>query len=225
LLDLLDCVCQTGERIPPRIDRSLVASTGGAVQILTTAGAKSFAVRRAERTSWQGEQHLLTHDILKQKTAFFIIPDFCLVHRNCAFSGFGIGGLGTEDKVEVAIHGDGNGFDAAGAEDLEVAIEGGTEADIVDVVVVAAVFDEQIGAALDGEGADLADVDGVVDHPGSDGLLDKERLFFEIDGGYQHRYQGKEIAREGQMGAGLGEISLMLSALGAASRLPSSPST
>jgi hypothetical protein len=199
LFDLLDCICQTGERIPPRIDRSLIASTGGAVQILTTAGAKSFAVRRAERATGQGEQHLFAHDILKQKTALFIIPDFCLVDGNCAFAGFGVGGLGAEDEVEVARHGDGDGFDAAGAEDLELALVGGAEADVVDVLVVAAMFDEEIGAALDGEGTDLTDVDGVVDHPGSDGLVDKERLLFEIDGGYQHSSQGKENAREGQM--------------------------
>ena len=194
MLDLLDCdrTCQTGERIPPRIDRSLIATAGGAVQILTTAGAKSFAVRRAERAAGQGEQHLFAHDILKQKTALFIIPDFCLVDGNCAFAGFGVGSLGTEDEVEVAVDGDGDGFDAAGAEHLELSFVGGADADIVDVVVVAAMFDEQIGAALDGEGSDLADVDGVVDHPGSDGLMDKERLFFEIDGGYQHRYQQED---------------------------------
>jgi hypothetical protein len=203
LLDLLDCICQTGERIPPRIDRSLFASTGGAVQILTTAGAKSFAVRRAERAAGQGEQHLFAHDILKQKTALFIIPDFCLVDGNCALAGFGVGGLGAEDKVEVAVDGDGDGLDAAGAEDLELAFVGGTEADIVDVFVMAAMFDEQVGAALDGEGTNLADVDGVVDHPGSDGLVDDKRLFFEIERGYQHRYQVKENGREGQMGRGL----------------------
>jgi len=167
---------------------------------LATAWAKSLAVRRAERTTGQGEKHLLTHDILKQKTALFIIPDFCLVDGNCSFAGFGIGFLGAEDEVEFAFHGDGNGFDATGAENFELAFIAGADADIADKVVGAAVFDEQVSLAVDGQGADLLDIRGVFDQARSELLVDDERFFFEIEGSNQHINKGMEIGAFGQMG-------------------------
>ena len=99
-----DCAGQTRERIPPRI-RSGVAVAGCKVQVLATARAKSLAVLFAERTAGQGEKHLFAHDILKRKTALFIIPDFGLVEGNCSLAGFGVGGLGAEDEVEIAVSG------------------------------------------------------------------------------------------------------------------------
>ncbi len=92
------------------------------VQVLTTAGAKPFAVRFAEGTAGQGEQHLLAHDILEQKTALLIIPYFGLIFRNGVLAGDGIGAFGAEDEVEIALERGGDGLDAAGAEDLEVAV-------------------------------------------------------------------------------------------------------
>ena len=106
----------------------------------------------------QGEEHLFAHDIFKGKSALFIVPDFGLVEGNCAFAGLGVGGLGAEDEVEVAAERGADGLDAAGAEELEVAGEGGADADVGDLLVVAAVFDDEVGAAGDGEGADLGDV-------------------------------------------------------------------
>jgi hypothetical protein len=198
LLDF-DCACQPGERVPARVGRSLIAVTGGAVQVLATAWAKSLAVRRAERAAGQGEKHLFAHDILKQKTALSIIPDFCLVDGNCSFPGGSICAFGTEDEVEFALHGNGDGVDAAGAEDFEVAFIAGAEADIADELVGAAVFDEKVGLAVDGQGADLEDVGGVVDQAGSELLVDDKRFFFEIEGSNQHINKGMEIGARGQM--------------------------
>lgn len=204
MLDLLDRnrICQTGERIPPRIGRSLLACTGCAVEILTTAGAKSFAVWRAERTSGQGEQHLLPHDILQQETTLFIIPDFGLVDGNCTLTGFGVGILRSEDEVEVAGEGGGDGLHAAGAEHLERPFVGGAEADIADGFAMAAVLDQQIGSPVHRQGTDLADIEGIVDDAGSDRLVDLQGVFFEIEGRDQHIYKGKEIGVEGQLPAG-----------------------
>ncbi len=78
----LELVRQTRKRIPSRIGRSLIAGAFCLIQILTTARAKPFAVRRTEGATRQGEQHLLAHHILKQKTALFIIPDFGLIRCN-----------------------------------------------------------------------------------------------------------------------------------------------
>jgi len=166
---------------------------------LATAWAKSFAVRRAERAAGQGEKHLFAHDILKQKTALSIIPDFCLVDGNCSFPGGGIGPFWAEDEVEFTFHGDGNWVDAAGAEDFELPFIAGSEADIADELVGAAVFDEEVGLAVDGQGADLEDVGGVVDQARSELLVDDKGFFFEIEGSNQHINKGMEIGACGQM--------------------------
>jgi len=132
------------------------------VQVLATARAKSFAVFLAERAAGQGEEHLFAHDILKGEAALFIIADFGLIGGDGALAGVSVGGLGAEDEVEGAGEGGGDGFDAAGAEEFEVAFVGGAEADVGDLLAVAAVFEDEVGAAGDGEGADLLDVGGVV---------------------------------------------------------------
>lgn len=182
----LDLVCQTRQRIPTRIGRSLVAGALCKIQILTTAGAKPLAVRLAEGTSWQGEQHLLAYHILKQKTALLIIPYFGLIFGNCVLAGGGIGGFGAKDEVEVAGEWGGDGLDAAGAEYLELSAKLGPEADVVDVGVGAAVLDEEVGQPFDGERAYLVDVGGVVQGTGGDGFIELERLINELERGNQH---------------------------------------
>lgn len=98
----LDLVSQTRQRIPTWIHGTLIAGALCKIQILTTAGAKPLAVRFAEGTTWQGEQHLLTHHILKQKTALLIIPYFGLVFGNCVLARDSIGPFGAEDEVKGA---------------------------------------------------------------------------------------------------------------------------
>jgi len=170
----LDLVSQTCQGIPTRVGRGLIAGALCKIQILTTAGAKSLAVRFAEGTTWQGEQHLLTHHILEQKTALLIIPYFGLIFSNCVFAGDGIGAFGAEDEVEMSFERGRDGFDAAGAEDLEVAGVGGADADVVDVGVGGAVLDEEVGLTFDGEWTYLMDVRGVVE--GGEGFVEVEGL-------------------------------------------------
>jgi hypothetical protein len=86
-----------------------VAVAGCEVQVLATARAKSLAVFLAERAAGQGEKHLFAHDILKRKTALFIIADFGLVRGNGSLAGVGVGGLRAEDQVEAAASGVGTG--------------------------------------------------------------------------------------------------------------------
>jgi hypothetical protein len=170
----LDLVSQTCQGIPTRVGRGLVAGALCKIQILTTAGAKPLAVRFAEGTTWQGEQHLLTHHILEQKTALLIIPYFGLIFSNCVLSGDGISAFGAENEVKIALEGGWDGFDAAGAEDFEVALVGGADADVVDVGVGGAVLHEEIGLAFDGEWAHLMDVRGVFESAGGDGFVELE---------------------------------------------------
>ena len=172
----LDLVSQTCQGIPTRIDRGLIAGALCKIQILTTAGAKPLAVRFAEGTTWQGEQHLLTHHILEQKTALLIIPYFGLIFRNCVLAGDGIGPFGAENQVKIALKGGWDGLDTAGAEDFEVAGVVGADADVVDVRVGGAMLDEEIGLAFDGQWADLVDVRGVVQNAGGDGFVEVEGL-------------------------------------------------
>jgi len=183
---------QTRERIPTRVGGG-VAVAGFEVQVLATARAKSLAVFLAERAGGQGEKHLFAHDILKQKSTLFIIPDFGLVEGDCALTGLGIGGLGAEDEVEVAGERRGDGLDAAGAEELEIALVGGAEADVGDLLTVAAVFDDEVGAAGDRKRSNLGDVGGVVEHAGGDGFREEERFLFELERGDKHVFKGRAL--------------------------------
>ena len=86
-------------------------------------------------------------------------------------------------RSKSPARGSGDGFDAAGAEDLEVAAVVGAEADVVDEVVGAAVFDDQFGSTFYGEGAGLAEVGGVVECSGGDGFVEFEGFVYELERG------------------------------------------
>lgn len=186
----LDLVSQTGQRIPTRIRRCLFAGADCEVLVLTTTRAEALTVRFAEGSSGQGQQHLLAHDVLEQKTALFIIPDFSLICGNCVFAHLAIGFGRAEDEVELASDGLGDWFNAASTEDLEVAVVGGAQANVVDLgasaALFAAVFDKEIGLSLDGQWGDLADVGAVVQRAGSDGLVDLEGFVEELGRGNDH---------------------------------------
>jgi hypothetical protein len=169
LLLLLDAGGETFKRLPPWIGISgtgAVACTG--VQVLPAVDAKSLAVLLAERTPGQGEQHLFPHDVLEQQTVLSIIPYFGLIFSNCAFSWLGVGVFRAEEEVEVAGERDGDRLDAAGAEDFEVALVIGADADVFDDLLGAAVFGDEVSFAFDGERAYLAGVGSVVDGAGRD---------------------------------------------------------
>jgi hypothetical protein len=48
-------------------------------------------------------------------------------------------------------------------------------------------LDQKIGHAFDRKRTDLADVGGVVQHTGSDGLLELKRLIDKLERGNQHK--------------------------------------
>jgi hypothetical protein len=191
----LELVSQTRQRIPTRIRRCLIAGAGDVVPILTAARAEALAVRLAEGSGRQGEQHLLAHDILQQKTALFIIPDFGLVGGNCVLPGLGVHAGGPEDQVELSLQRLGNRFNAPGAQNLKLAGIRGPQPDVLDLIVTlrvtaapfaAVVFHDQVGLALYGQLRDLADVGAVVQHTGSYGFVDRERLIEELNGRNKH---------------------------------------
>lgn len=200
----LDLVSQTRQRIPTRIRRCLFAGADCEVLVLTATRAEALAVWFAECSRGQGEQHLLAHDILEQKTALFIIPDFGLVGGNCVLAHHSVGLGGAEDEVEFAGEGLGDGLDAAGAKNLEVALVGGAEANVVDdgtrSALFAAVFDEEIGLTLYGKRGDLTNIGAVFEGAGGDGLVDLEGFVKELDRGNEHVFKGRTLVGWGQIG-------------------------
>jgi hypothetical protein len=200
----LDCAGQARERTPLQTCVGWVAIAGFEVQVLATARAKSFAVFFAERAARQGEQHLFAHDILKGKTAHFIIADFGLVEGNGTFAGVSVSGLRAEDEVEAAGERRTHRLHAAGAEEFEVAVVGGADADVGDLLAVAAVFNDEIGTAGDGERANLGDVGSVFEGAGRDGLVEEEGFVFELERGDDHalRVGRCRLQVNGRNGAG-----------------------
>ena len=80
----------------------------------------------------------------------------------------------------------GHGLDATGAEQLEVAVVGRAQADVGDMLAVAAMLDDEIGAAGDGQRTNLGNIRGIVERAGRDGFIEQERFFFELERGDDH---------------------------------------
>src|ERR1700752_5294475 len=72
----LDPAAESGQRLPARVTRTLVAGANLAVAVLAAARAKSLAVGLAQSPDRQRQKHLLPQHIFKQQTVFLIIPDF-----------------------------------------------------------------------------------------------------------------------------------------------------
>ena len=114
----------------------------------------------------------------------------------------GVGLSGAEDEVELTGEGLANGVDAAGAEDLEVTLVGGAEADVVYLgaraALFAAVLDEEIGLALYGQRSDLSDVRAVFECIGGDDFVDLEGFVEELDRGNEHVFKRRTLVGRGQ---------------------------
>jgi hypothetical protein len=186
----LELISQTRQRIPSRIRRCLFAGACCEVPVLTAARAEALAVRLAEGSGGQGEQHLLAHDVPEQKTALFIITDFGLVRGNCVLAGTGVDPEGAEDEVEIPLQGLRDRLYTPRAEDLEVALVMRAKADVLNLRVrpalLAAMLDDQVGLTLYRQRRDLPYVIAVVEDSGSEGLVDLEGLVEELYGSNEH---------------------------------------
>ncbi len=183
----LELVGQIPKRIPSRIGRDLIAGAFRLIQILTTARAKSLAVRRTESAARQGKQHLLTHHILQQKTALFIITDFGLICCNRALAEVRIGCFRPENEVKVPCQRYRHRFNAPRALNLEVGTVMRPQPDIVDMRARASMLDQQIGDAVDRQRTYLPDIRGIVQRTRSNDLIELKRLINELDRSNQHR--------------------------------------
>ena len=70
----------------------------------------------------------------------------------------------------------------------------GAEADVRDLLAVAAMLDDEVGAAGDRQRADLSDVRSVFERAGRDGFVEEEGFFFELERGDEHRLS---VGRQG----------------------------
>src|SRR5882762_8265965 len=117
-------------------------------QILAAVRAKSVRIGRADQAIGQGKKHLLAHHVLKHKSALFIIPDFCLCFRKCAFSANSIDTGGAEDQVEISLVLLFGGVGTAGAEEFETGGVVAPEPDVLDDLRAFPVFFNEFGAAF-----------------------------------------------------------------------------
>jgi hypothetical protein len=176
----------SSKRVPAEIYRPFLAAARGGIAIGAALRAEAFAVLPAERPTGQSQKYLLTHGVLQQQAALFIITDFRLVFRNCVLAGLIIHAAGPEDEVEVPAEELFDGFDAPGAEQFKRAGKVRAQTDIVDKVLGAAMFDDQFGLALELQGTNLADILGIVDRPRCEAFVQLERLFDELYGSDEH---------------------------------------
>jgi hypothetical protein len=177
---------EIGQRCPPRIALACFASTELGIPIPSTARAKSLAVLLAERSRGQGEQHLLAQYVLNRKTASFIVPDFGIGGRDGVFRAVYVDTGGAENEVEVFIEAMGHRIKAAGAGHFEVALVGGPQTDVVNLVVGPAMLGKEVGAAAHRHAVQLPDAGAVIDDAGRNGFAEFKRLPFQIEHGNQY---------------------------------------
>jgi hypothetical protein len=177
---------EIGQRCPPRIALASFASTELGIPIPSTARAKSLTVLLAERSRGQGEQHLLAQYVFNRKTASFIVPDFRIGGRDSVFRGVYVDTGGTEKQIEVFFQAMGDRIEAAGAGHLEVALVGGAQTDIVDMLMSPAMLGDEVGSAAYRHAVQLPDAGAVVDGAGRNGLAKLKRLPFQIEHCYQY---------------------------------------
>lgn len=166
--------------------------------------AKPLAGRCAERPVGQGKQYLLAHDILEHEPALVIIPDLGLFFRDGALAGGGIGVGGAEQEVKVSLERLRNGLEAAGAQQGEITGVAGAEADVLDDLLVAAMFEDELGAAVESEGAGLEDVRRVVDDTCGEAGINFERFPCEVCWGDDHGAAVDFLMADGRL-AGAGD--------------------
>jgi len=137
--------------------------TGGEVQILPAVNAKTLAILCTQGASGQGEQHLLTHHVLEQKTCLSIIPYFGLILGNCAFASLGIRVLRPKQQVEVALERHIHWLDTACAQYLKVALVARPHANVFDRLIRPAMLHDQVRFALDRKRPNLARIRRILD--------------------------------------------------------------
>jgi hypothetical protein len=177
---------EIGQRCPPRIGLTCIASTDLNIPILSTARAEPFAVLPAERPRGQGEQHLLAQYVLNRKTASFIVPDFRVGGRDCVFRSVHVDPGGPEKQIEVFFQAMGDRIETAGAGHFEVALVGRAQTDVVDMLVGPSMFGKQVSAAAYRHAVQLPNAGAVVDGAGRNGLAKLKRLPFQIEHCYQY---------------------------------------
>jgi hypothetical protein len=97
-----------------------------------------------------------------------------------------VGTFRTEDQVKLACNGHRDRIHAPRAQNLKISVVLRSDANIVYVIVRAAVFDDQIGLPFYRQRANLVKVRGVFESAGSDRFLEKKRFVDELDRGYKH---------------------------------------
>jgi hypothetical protein len=100
--------------------------------------------------------------------------------------GVGVGAQRAVNEVEVTLERLGNGGEAAGTLEFEVGGIVGADADVVDDVMGAIVFFDEVGAALDGERRGLANFFAEVDGSGCKGEVENYGLLLEGGNGDAH---------------------------------------
>jgi hypothetical protein len=93
---------------------------------------------------------------------------------------------GAKKQVEVFFQPMGDGIEAAGAGHLEVALVGGAQTDVVDMLMCPAMFGEQVSAAAYRHAVQLPDAGAIIDGAGRNGFAKLKRLPFQIEHCYQY---------------------------------------
>src|SRR5580692_7327552 len=189
---LLDLV----ERIPARIAHMLLTITLlFQVQIASAMRTQPLAIFAAQGSNRSRQQHLLTQGIFQQQALALIIADFGFGFGNRYFIGPPVHAQWAVDQVETLVDIVDHRIQATGTAELQVGLYVSHQADIFNILMVPAMFDDQLCTAFAVQKADLAEIRPKLDCAGLIVFVKLQLMEFQFPNTNQHSSTGLSLER------------------------------
>ncbi len=135
------------------------------IQIAAALRTQSLAIFAAQGPHRRGQQHLFPQSIFQQQTFALIISDLGLRLADCDLVGAAIHAQRTVNQVETLIYIIDNRLKAARATEFQMRFDLAHQSDIFDVLMVAAMFHDQLSPSVAVQQTNLAKVRPKLDGP------------------------------------------------------------
>src|SRR5271157_4900929 len=185
------------QRFPTRIAEMRLTMALLDVQVAPAMRTQSFAIFAAKRPHWRGQQHLLAQGVFQQQTFALIVADLGLGFGDRHLVGAAVHAQRPVDQVKRPVHVMADRLQAAGATKLQVRLDLANQPDVFDILMMAAMLHDPLGAAVAVQRADLAKVGPKLDGAGLKRLVELQIAEFQFPNPNQHSSTSlKTLARK-----------------------------
>ncbi len=133
------------------------------IQIAAAQRTQSLAILAAQRPNRRRQKHLLAQGVFQKQAFAHIIADFGLGLADGRLIGAPIHPLRAVDQIKNPIHIVADRLQTASTAELEMRLNAADQPDVLDILMMAAMFHNQIGTTLTMQRAHLAKFSTEVD--------------------------------------------------------------